>query len=771
MSSTTYAHKPENALRRANELISIGQSGPALTLLHDVLSSRRHRTWSPSHEKIMITYIDLCLTLNRSREAKDGLHQYRNLSQSQAPGSLEIVIHHLLDSAEVNCSKAKSESNVILTVKDGIVNLNNNKNTLLEENLKDIDRLLVTSLNRYNLGLMSTMSADPVQSQRESSFLLPRIKFLWESYRAVLDILKSNSKLEKLYHFTAIGAFKFCATYNRRAEFRRCCDLLRMHLQNLQKYGGTAAMAKVEEGGKPNNKVRGWEGWTSESIELHLQTRFVQLDTASTLHLYTEGFRTVEDIFNILQTSHSRKRISSGVTPPLPKAKLMAAYYEKLTTLYWVSENYLFHAFAWYKFYILSREYNRGITAEHRTLQASAVLLSALCIPTLPDGRLVTSNKATGGEDDDTPSISNPVRDIKEKTTRIATLLGFHTRNPTRETLISEIRSKNIMSDVPQYLRDIYKLLEENFNPLVLVEEARPLLEHLENEKISFISDGSSSFLSSDSIHKKNDDITSISGKDVTLSIYVQPLKSVLLLKLLYSLSRSYHTISLNHVRSLTSGLGFTFTEVEKVIVNISSSRDSNYTITGGNGIRIRIDHRCNCLRFGTATSEGARHINCDTMRTQLTDVSTQLVSVCKILSPPDNVIRAAERRALFSEVRVAVDEEHDLMLARKDRIEKRKEEGERLKEEKKKGEELKRLLAQATARAEEDKRLAREQKVREREKMDKIRKEMEMIEKKKYLQAMGQKVETMSHEELEKIDPAVLAKEHAAKAAKKERR
>jgi len=33
----------------------------------------------------------------------------------------------------------------------------------------------------------------------------------------------------------------------------------------------------------------------------------------------------------------------------------------------------------------------------------------------------------------------------------------------------------------------------------------------------------------------------------------------------------------------------------------------------------------------------------------------------------------------------------------------------------------------------------------------------------------MGHNVETMSHEEIEKIDPAVLAKEHAAKAAKKE--
>ena len=70
-----------------------------------------------------------------------------------------------------------------------------------------------------------------------------------------------------------------------------------------------------------------------------------------------------------------------AVWPLPPKAKLMAAYYERLTTLFWASENYLFHAFAWYKFYTPCREYTRGMTKEKKIGQVGAVLFSAMCIP------------------------------------------------------------------------------------------------------------------------------------------------------------------------------------------------------------------------------------------------------------------------------------------------------------------------------------------------------------------------------------------------------
>jgi translation initiation factor 3 subunit A len=108
--------------------------------------------------------------------------------------------------------------------------------------------------------LLSTMSTDPEKTQRDSALLLPSLKFLWEMYRAVLDIFKSNSKLEHLYHSAALGALQFCRTYKRRTEFRRLCDMMRMHLGNLQRYGGVNAIPGAGEAtdgsAKPNNKVR-----------------------------------------------------------------------------------------------------------------------------------------------------------------------------------------------------------------------------------------------------------------------------------------------------------------------------------------------------------------------------------------------------------------------------------------------------------------------------------------------------------------------------------
>lgn len=474
-------------------------------------------------------------------------------------------------------------------------------------------------------------------------------------------------------------------------------------------------------------QVRGWEGWTADSIELYLKTRFAQLETASALHRYTEGFRTVEDIYNILQISHARRKANPDAPPP--KAKLMAAYYEKLTTLFWVSENHLFHGFAWYKFYTLCDEYNRVMSDEMKRMQASAVLLAALCIPPTPNNSGNAESKQHG--------IRSTAEDdiVKQKMARMATLLGFHTRNPTREALLTEIRSKNILDQVPQYLRDLYLLLEETSDPLIMVEQARPLLEQLKQEV------GATT-----AADTENEDVS-----DSTLGRYVKPLVHVLLLKLIVNLSTAYHTVSIKHLKKLTSGLDMSFEQVEKSIVQFTQTKT----------LSVRIDHRAGCLRFGDADLES------DVMRSHLIVLSKQLEAVSQILNPTDSSNRLKERRVQFESILANQAAEHAAILERKEFIEKRKEEAERLTQEKVKDELRVKAEEEAVRKADEEKRIVREQRLREQEKQKKIQQEMENKEKKRFLVAMGKNTEDMTEEQMAKIDTETLQKEHQAKIDK----
>ena len=42
-----------------------------------------------------------------------------------------------------------------------------------------------------------------------------------------LELLRTNSRVERLYHNIGQQAFKFCLKYQRKTEFRKLCDKLR----------------------------------------------------------------------------------------------------------------------------------------------------------------------------------------------------------------------------------------------------------------------------------------------------------------------------------------------------------------------------------------------------------------------------------------------------------------------------------------------------------------------------------------------------------------
>src|SRR5262249_43231161 len=132
--------------------------------------------------------------------------------------------------------------------------------------------------------------------------------------------------------------------------------------------------------------------------------------------------------------------------------------------IFMVSENYLFHAAAWNRYYTHVRQQSKLLTDEEHARMASLVLLSALAIP------VITNKSRPGYVEADEQRVS--------KATRLSALLGLSTP-PTRSSLLKEALSKDILVKVKPELRDLYNILEVQFHPLVISKKANPIMTQL----------------------------------------------------------------------------------------------------------------------------------------------------------------------------------------------------------------------------------------------------------------------------------------------------
>ena len=421
--------KPENALKRADELCNVGQKENALVALHDVLSSKRHRMWQPSIEDVILRFIDLCVELRKGKAAKDGLVQYRFICQQINVASMETVLRHFMELADKATQAALESAEKLISDKVA--------------NLLDFDDLEAEETPE-SLMLATIGGSTDSKKRTDRQIVTPSLKFLWESFRTVLDILRNNSKLEELYREATARAFGFCKKYKRSVEFRRLCDMLRNHIQS---------QTRVD----PRWKDR--EPPTAESFQMHLETRFAQLDTAIEMELWQEAYRTVEDVHMLLL-----------LMKKTPKPSSMVAYHAQLARIFWVADNRLFHAYAISRQLSISKTQKAAPPAEETTRLASAAVLAALAIPP-----------------------ASPVLDVNlleydlehEKTKRMAQMLSFPL-TASRATLMEELRAKEVFDDASPDVRELALLIEQPLPPLDLAAKAAPILERLTGEGSQF---------------------------------------------------------------------------------------------------------------------------------------------------------------------------------------------------------------------------------------------------------------------------------------------
>ncbi|KAL5719409.1 Eukaryotic translation initiation factor 3 subunit A [Ranunculus cassubicifolius] len=484
---------PENALKRAEELEKVDQKAAALAALHDLITSKRYRgSWQKILERIMFKYVELCVDLRNGSLAKDGLIQYRYVCQSVNVGSLEEVIKHFLQLSSERVENAKS------------------KVQALEDAALDVDDLEADK--RPEDLMISYVSGKKGKDRSDREVVTPWLKFLWETYRTVLDILRNNSKLETLYSMTAHRAFQFCKQYKRTTEFRRLCEIIRNHLANLNKF--------KDQRDRPELSA-------PETLQLYLDTRFEQLKVATELALWQEAFRTVEDIHGLM-----------CIVKKTPKASLMIVYYAKLTEIFWVADSHLYHAYAWFKIFTLQKSYNKNLTQKDLQLIASSIVLAALSV--------VPYDHSCGASYMD-------LENEKERNLRMANLIGFnidHRRENreelSRSALLSELVTKGVISCASQEVKDLYNLLEHEFLPLDLASKVQPLLS-----KISKLGGKLSS---------------ASSVPDVQLAQYVPALEKLTTLRLLQQVSVVYQTMKISVLSKMIPF--FDFSALEKIAVD-----------------------------------------------------------------------------------------------------------------------------------------------------------------------------------------------------------
>eukprot|EP00397_Hematodinium_sp_SG-2012_P009225 GEMP01009301.1.p1 GENE.GEMP01009301.1~~GEMP01009301.1.p1 ORF type:complete len:833 (+),score=208.10 GEMP01009301.1:139-2637(+) len=412
---TTF-QRPENALKRADELIAVSKKDDALATLHTAISHRKFRNqWSITHEKIMTQLIGLCVELKNLRVARDSLITYRTMTQAANISSLEFVINLFRTTAEKKVQEAKQSA----------------QNLGLEQ-IEDLEAF--DSPTKVMLNSLETTEARA--RERSEKTILQWYRFLWETYKAVLDILRSNSRMEVLYHETAQIALEFCRANKRMLEFKRLCDMLRNNWTTLFKKTGPSPPHQTS----PNNP---------ETIQKTLETRCVQLKVATELELWRESYVTCEDIHALMVKSRK------------PKPQMLAQYYEYLSQICWKSESYLFHAFSCLRTFILYHNLRKTWTESERHELASRMILAYIIVPFDQKGFDVAYNDQ-----------------LAEKNKRMATLFNIPIA-PTRQSVRAELQINVLQYTLP-VAKNLYDLLEGDSIPLNLCESAQPLLKELE---------------------------------------------------------------------------------------------------------------------------------------------------------------------------------------------------------------------------------------------------------------------------------------------------
>ena len=440
--------RPDGAIRNAQDLLKINKHEDALGSLMEFMGTKRFQQWSPSHEKAMLMLIGLSIQLRKN--AKFALVQYRLIAQ-QHTASFERVIREYLRLALEQVDAVEREVvDAEQKLKEDILE---QENKLLED---DED---VGFAPQEQLFFVSGVGGEDFDQRVRRRLLGPWLRYLWDMFRSILDVLKNNSKLDHLYHEVSLKALDYCLRFQRPTEFRRLCELLRSHLLNMEKYQGQQSY--------------GIDLRISESVVSYISTRCSQLKAACDLEIWTEAMTIVSDIHHLMELKAD--------TILLPHS-LMKKFYQSLVRIFWASEHFLFHAYAQRQLFLAchaeleslietrSSEVEINAVSSEMRNAASHVVLSFLLIPSDSD----LGKKVLLPEQIEIAEILDSVLD----------LAGYPSRQDLLQRILSGFGPDEVLTRANPQLVDLLKEMERGKSPYNLRRCFYGVLEQLNDDAV-----------------------------------------------------------------------------------------------------------------------------------------------------------------------------------------------------------------------------------------------------------------------------------------------
>ena len=515
---------PEAILAKVNDFIKTNDKENALIVINDFLNNNKKKTWSSSMETLIKKFIELSVSQNKLKYLKEALNFYRSLSQVTNIDSFSAILSKTKELVEEKFLKAlKTFQGVQVEIND-----------LDEDEEEDV---------LFGYGGEGKEKEELVISQ----------KFIWETYKILLDITKTNSKLFSLYAQILKAAFTFCRENKRTVEFKRLCDSVRNYLQTL---------IRSEKRQNFLNKVQISH---LDVLRLLIQLRLNQIDTATELEQWLESFKTAEDIVYLIDKyeKHSDPKNSKNKKGAKLNPVLKLEFYSNIEKLFWRSNYPLYHAYA----IVMVRDIGNkaiigfGDKAKEKLEKFNLdtvnekIVLAALCTPL----KNMYTNYLKIGED-----IYENQNEIETETCkRMMNILKLN-HVPSRNSLLSYVINNKLVPQCGEDVQKLFSIFENEKNPINMIKKGSKIIKKLSTSDVKYYTE------------------------------YILRLKENLITKAMFLFSKSYENISIERINKLFSMLDMDEIEIEDVISEVSR--------TGL--VKCKIDHADKIISFITLDSK-----------------------------------------------------------------------------------------------------------------------------------------------------------------------